>query len=327
MTEVFEMLWDCSSCGTTGLLGRSNRHCPHCGAPQDQTKRYFPPEGTDIRVTGGYVYEGVDKVCPSCTTPNGGAADFCKNCGTPLSETARSVREKAGVVGVGAVAPVVVEPAKPPSKLKWIIAAAALVIVAFVVLTMVWKKEVQVRVAGHSWRRDIGIEQMSARPESAWCNQMPIDAYGVSRSREVRSERQIPDGETCTTKRESRGDGSYVNKEECRPKYRSEPVYDDKCRYVVNRWQQARSVTATGVGVTPPPSWPKLPSLRTGSCLGCEREGARSATYSVSLQSAKETFSCDYDEARWRAVVDGTALPMKVRMVVGGADCDSLGQR
>lgn len=321
------MLWDCSSCGTTGLLGRSNRFCPHCGAPQDQTKRYFPPEGTDIRVTGGYVYEGVDKMCPSCTTPNGGAADFCKSCGTPLSDVARSVREKSGVVGIGAVAAIVVEPAKSPSKLKWIIAAAMLLIVAFVVVSMLWKRDVQVRVAGHTWRRDIGIEQLSAQPGSAWCDSVPGDAYGVSRSREVRSQRKIPDGETCTTTRESRGDGSYVNKQECTPKYREEPIYDDKCRFVVNRWHQQRAVSSTGAGTTPAPSWPRLPSLRTGNCLGCEREGARTATYTLSLQSAKETLSCSYDEARWAAIVDSTVLPIKVRMVTGGADCDSLGHR
>lgn len=321
-SDVFEMLWDCSSCGTTGLLGRSNRHCPHCGAPQDQTKRYFPPEGTDIKVTGGYAYEGADKVCPSCTTPNGGAADFCKNCGTPLGDVVKSVREQAGFVGVNPIPAAPVVAAKVPSKLKWIIAAAAVVFV-LVGVGMAWKKDVQVRVAGHAWSRSIGIERFGARADAAWCDSLPSDAYRVTRSREVRSERKIPDGQTCTTKRESRGDGSYVNKQECTPKYRSEPVYDDKCRFVVNRWDEDRRVQAKGQDLSP--TWPPLPRMTGGACLGCEREGARQAAYSLSLQSAKETFSCDYDEARWRSIADGAALPIRVRMVGGGADCDSLG--
>jgi hypothetical protein len=40
----FEMLWDCSFCGKTKLLAITHRHCAECGAPQDQTKRYFPSE-------------------------------------------------------------------------------------------------------------------------------------------------------------------------------------------------------------------------------------------------------------------------------------------
>ena len=38
----FEMLWDCEHCGTKGLLGKSQRYCAECGAPQNPAKRYFP---------------------------------------------------------------------------------------------------------------------------------------------------------------------------------------------------------------------------------------------------------------------------------------------
>ena len=45
---VYEMFWDCAFCGTTALLGVTNRHCPNCGAPQDETRRYFPPPGKEV---------------------------------------------------------------------------------------------------------------------------------------------------------------------------------------------------------------------------------------------------------------------------------------
>ncbi len=327
MTDVFEMLWDCSSCGTKGLLGKSHRHCPHCGAPQDQTQRYFPPEGTDFRVTAAYVYEGVDRVCPSCTTPNGGAADFCKNCGTPLGEVAGSVREKAGVIGVGAVEAVVAAP--PNKRLTRVVAlvVAAVVVIAIVAMvSMLWKKGVQVRVVDHTWQRTIDVEQLSPQRDSAWCDQMPGDAFGVSRSREQRSSNKIADGETCSTHRESRGDGSYVNKETCTPNYREEPVYDDRCSFTVNRWQQTTRLESSGP-LTTPTTWPDTGRLRRGVCLGCQREGARHERYTVRLQGAKALYSCDYDEARWRSIVDGAALPLKVGVVTGGADCESLGQK
>ncbi len=320
------MLWDCSSCGTKGLLGRSHRHCPHCGAPQDQTTRYFPPEGTDIRVTAAYSYEGVDKVCPACTTPNGGAADFCKNCGSPLDGTPRTVRERAGIIG-GPPPPPPTTPRFTLSRARRLLIAAGAVVVLAIIVSIVWKKDVQVRVMGHSWNRTIGIERYEPRSESEWCSSMPRDAYSVSRSREVRSHRQIKDGETCTTKRESRGDGSYVNKKSCSPKYRSEPIYDDKCRYQVDRWGEVRSVAAAGDSIVDAPRWPPLPSMSRGTCIGCEREGQHRETYAVQLQGPKATYTCTYPEARWRAIVDAAVLPLKVRVVTGGADCDSLGHR
>ena len=327
LEEVFEMLWDCSSCGTRGLLGISHRHCPHCGAPQDQSTRYFPPEGHDTLVTGAWVYQGVDKVCPGCTTPNGGAADFCKNCGTPLDGTPRLVRERDGVVGGPAPTPPLPAHWSRPSRPQRIGAVVLVVVAVAIVIAVVWKKDVTVQVTGHSWSRVIGIERFEPRSESEWCSGMPHDAYSISRSREVRSHRQIADGETCTTKRESRGDGSYVKKKSCSPTYRSEPVYDDKCRYRVDRWGEVRSVNAAGNSVNDTLQWPTVPRLNTGTCIGCEREGSHRESYVVHLRGPSDVYHCGYGEGRWRAVADGAVLPMKVRVVTGGADCDTLGHR
>ena len=51
---IFEMLWDCGFCGTGQLLGKTNRYCPSCGAPQDETKRYFPPPGKEVAANTAY---------------------------------------------------------------------------------------------------------------------------------------------------------------------------------------------------------------------------------------------------------------------------------
>ena len=57
-------------------------------------------------------------------------------------------------------------------------------------------------VTAHSWTREIQIEQFASRNESAWCDSMPPDATSVTRTREVRSTRQVADGQTCTHGRE-----------------------------------------------------------------------------------------------------------------------------
>jgi hypothetical protein len=328
LEEVFEMLWDCSSCGSKGLLGRSHRHCPNCGAPQDPAERYFPPAGQDIRAAA-YRYEGADRICGACTTPNGGLAKCCKNCGAPLDGSARVTVERHDKA-TRSPAPRT-RAATPAGRAAWVRARWRLLIGAAVVLGIVvavlWTKDVEVVVAGHAWQRTIGIETLAPRRDSAWCDAMPFDAYNVSRSREVRSHRQIPDGETCTTERKSRGDGSYTNERSCRPKYRSEPVYDDRCRYTVDRWGEDRAVTASGDSLAAPPRWPDLPPLRTGTSLGSEREGQHRQRYTVHLRGPSDTYACDYDEARWRLYAVGAKLPLKVRVVGGSAVCGSLGKR
>jgi len=310
------MFWDCEYCGTKGLLAKTNRHCPSCGAVQDAERRYFPPDGQETQVHN-HTFEGPDRVCSACTTPNGAKANNCRNCGNPLagekSVTLKSARPKP-------------PPPKPTGlslKTKAMLAGLGLLVV-FIIVTVLWKKSVHVEVTGHAWHRDVGIESYGPRAGSDWCGSMPSGAYKVSRSREVRSQKKIPDGETCTTEKYDRGDGTFEKKRVCHTKYKSEPVYDDKCHYTVDRWEQSRSVTAAGTSLTPAPYWPEVHLSRTGQCHGCEREGARSSAYEVLLHAEAHDYRCNVGESVWPRYQIGDPLPLKVRVVTGGADCSSL---
>jgi len=75
------MLWDCEPCGTKKLLGVDHRHCPACGAVQDETRRYFPDQGEAMPTA----YDpDPDHECPFCGTPNSRRAKNCVNCGGPM---------------------------------------------------------------------------------------------------------------------------------------------------------------------------------------------------------------------------------------------------
>lgn len=318
---VYEMFWDCAFCDTKALLGKTNRFCPNCGAPQDPAKRYFPPEGKFI--AANTTYDGVDVACPACQTPNGAKANNCKHCGSPLNEAA-----KVALVGAAVPAKPVAPPVPPKKSVwPWVLGGVALLLVAGITVSLVWKKKVTVTVDGHAWSRVIDIEEKRVVGESSWCDSMPGDAYAVSRRREQRSTKQVADGQTCSMQKKDRGDGTFEQREVCTTKYRSEPVYDDKCSYNVDRWKVARSVRAGGA-LANAPAWPKFSLGRVGDSIGCEREGSHHETYTVTMSSPKEkqTYSCDYAESRWRGLVEGSQYPMKVRMVTGGADCDSIGQ-
>jgi hypothetical protein len=316
---VFEMFWDCEFCDTKALLGKTNRFCPNCGAPQDAKRRYFPPPGKEV--AANTEFDGVDLTCPACQTPNGAKAKCCRHCGSPLTEAARVslVQQKAPAV----TAPQKRAPASPSRWPYWV-GGVAVLLVAFIVVTLTWKKEVTATVAGHSWERVIDVEELRAQNSSSWCDAMPSDAYDVSRHREQRSTKQIADGKECHTENHDRGDGTFERREVCKTKYRDEPVYDDKCSYRIDRWEHARSVRAGG-GLLDEPTWPALQLTRACASLGCEREGPHHETYTVKLTSSEgHSYACDEPQPQWKRFVEGHAYPLKIRVIGGGADCDSL---
>jgi hypothetical protein len=315
---VFEMFWDCAYCDTRALLGKTNRYCPNCGAPQDAKKRYFPPPGKEVAANDEY--DGIDVTCPACGTPNGAKANNCKHCGSPLNEAGRVALVQRQQAQPKAPAPA---PAKK-SALPWLLGGGAVAVLACIITSVLWEKDVKVTVTGHSWERRIDIEEKRAQSESSWCDSLPGDAYAVSRRSEQRSTRKIADGKECHTQDHDRGNGTFERREVCNTKYREEPVYADKCYYQVDRWVTSHSVKEVG-GLTDEPRWPSFSLRLSGSSLGSEREGAHHESYTVKLGSTdKKTYECDKPREAWKAFVVGKAYPMKVHVVTGGADCGSL---
>lgn len=320
---VYEMWWDCEFCGATALLGKSNPFCPNCGAQQNAERRYFPPEGKESAYNG--TFDGVDKRCPACSTPNGAKANNCRSCGSPLdgSERVSRVADRSSAAptpGQGA-------PGKPGRKVwPWVLGAIAVLSCGLCGLSMLWTKPVAITVASHQWSREIDVERMQAMHDDSWCDSMPSGAYSVSRSREQRSTRSIADGQECSTRDVDRGNGTFERRRECHTKYREEPVYDMRCSYTIDRWGKDRTQTARGTGTQPEPSWPPVDLRRSGcNSLGCEREGPRRETYTLSLTGADhKSYSCDVPVAQWQRVGDGTSKTIPIGVITGSPECDKL---
>ena len=322
---VYEMVWDCRYCGSKKLLGLTHRHCPNCGAQQDPNARYFPADHEKVAVQN-HEYVGADIQCRYCGGPSSKRAHNCGQCGAPLAEGAQVQAQ---------VAPQTLPPSPaaaalgaPPPRALWkiIVPIVALCGVAITVLLLVWKKEQAFVVASHSWRRSVSVERMGPAHESAWCSSLPAGASEVSRRREQHGSKQVPDGEDCKTHKKDRGDGTFKEEQVCAPKYKDEPVYDDKCEYVVTKWSQARKETAEGATLAPPPHWPAVTLARAAcSAVGCEREGARDESYTVVFRDDKgETYRCDLAEPAWSSFADGARYTGKLRALVNTLDCSSL---
>lgn len=356
--KTYEMMWDCGACGTPKLLAKTHRHCPTCGSPQDPTWRYFPPDDEKVAVED-HQFVGKDKVCDACGTPNSADAGFCGACGSDLDtareagtraeqsaaegqsfaeddadkaaaehrarqKAAREAKEQAQREAHGA----------PPkssgggAKKLAIVAAgmAALIAVIACIGIFTWKKEAVLINTGHSWARTIEVEQKKTVTESAWDDEVPRGATVQSCSKQKRSTKKVADGQTCSTKRKDNGDGTFTEREVCKTKYRSEPVYGQKCRYSIDKWVTSRTAKASGKGMSPEPHWPDPKLKKTGNCLGCEREGSKKETYTLTFKdtSDKKVHSCNVKSGVWKKVKPKTKWKGKIGVVTGSLDCSDL---
>lgn len=351
--KVYEMLWDCKFCGTTKLLGKTHRHCPGCGAPQDPNTRYFPSDDEKVAVED-HIYVGADQICPSCQGLNVASAEFCTTCGAPLSEAARArtlesqsraegekfessgsrdlTKEQfeAEMLRVGV--------RKPPAAGRGMNPLIPIALIGFIGLLVVgalvalfWTRETVLVATGHSWAREVTIEDFAARPGTAWRDGLPADAYNLSCRVEQRSVNRIPDGQDCRTVRVDRGDGTFTERQECTTRYREEPVYDERCTYLVNRWAFSHTLAAEGQGLSPEPYWPEVTDLQCPgqARLGCQREGGRNAQYLVHFSGDEgRQYQCPFEQSVWQSVPIESVWGAQVRVVDAGAvDCGSLERR
>ena len=343
---VYEMVWDCQYCGSKGLPARTHKFCPNCGAAQETDSRRFPSDAEKKAVAAGYQYKGASLICPACNTVNEGDAQFCQQCGAPVSEAARAktvaTQQRTANQAFAADAERNVQQEELDADLAktkaasgkqggipWvkiaIVAVIGLIIVG-VLMALFWKKDVQAQVSELNWERIVFIEAFSAVPDGTWCDSMPGDAYNVSRSQRQRSTNRIPDGEECSTRRVDQGDGTFREERVCQTIYREEPVYDDYCSFTVNRWVSSRQADASGVLGRQEPAWPNA-NLRGGSGLGAERESGRNADYRVVFQAGDKTYTCTLnDESRWRQIEVGATFNLPVGVITGSPDCSVLTQ-
>jgi hypothetical protein len=307
----FEMLWDCDHCDARGLLGKSQRYCANCGAPQNPDKRYFPEPGVERRVDG-HTYEGADRTCPACSAPQSARAKNCTHCGSVLDGAA----EVRGVASAPAAAPM---PRR--RRRRW---PYALLVLGALGAGIWWRcvqtQQGQVVVAAHTWQRAIAIEEFAERSEEAWRDQVPAGAsFPICHDRE-RSTRQVADGEDCKVERRDKKDGTFEQVKKCKPKYRSEPVMDSWCRFAVRRWRPIDEAKASGTGLAP--AWPGgAPPADAPAALGARRGGARREVLTLELAGHG---TCDVAEPVWRKYADGQKVMVELRAASGEVVCSSL---
>ena len=307
----FEMLWTCDHCDTTGLLGKSQRHCPNCGAKQNPDKRYFPEPGSAQRAQG-HQFEGADVKCQNCDAPMGAKAKNCANCGAPL-DAARAVKEILGKLE----APV--RKGRNWRRTLIILGVIAAVIFGIWFLFIRTKSE-HLSVTAHRWENTIDIARFDNYRGEAWDDQVPARADRGSCVRKKRSSRRVDTGrEECRTERKDKRDGTFEEIKKCKPIYTDEDVDGNWCSYRIAEWRYATAVTERGSGLDP--KWPatKVPASAPES-IGSEKQSTRHEKRFVDFGAQ----TCEVPEAKWRALKDGQKVNVQVRARSGAIVCDSF---
>lgn len=304
----YEMLWDCDHCETKALLGKSQRHCAGCGAPQNPDKRYFPKEG-EAKPIDGHRFEGSDRHCPACNAPMATAATNCTMCGSPL-DGSKEVR--------GLAAPVV---AQPPKQSTWPKVLAVVLLVGFAIwFFFIRKKEATLEVAAHKWSRVVALEKYGDWEQQAWRDEIPQGASPPTCVQKEKEKKKVEDGEECHSEKVDKKDGTFEQVKKCSPKYKLEPVNADWCTFTVRNWKKTDDAKANGTGLNA--SWPaNVPAADAAAQLGAIRGGARTETLTLDFGKAG---SCDVSDATWRKYKDGDKVKAEVRARSEQIVCGSL---
>jgi len=341
---TYEMLWDCKYCGTQKLLGKTHRFCPQCGATQDPEWRYYPSDDEKIAVRD-HVYVGADHTCPACGTLQAANVEFCTRCGAPQTDAARvkvqqartsaqafgaddlSLRQQREFDAATGRQSLASQGTSKGGANKGLIIGAAVIgiaLVGFLLYALFATREATVTVTDFTWERAVTVEQLVPVPGKVACNAVPIGAYNIVSRVEQIGSRQVPDGETCTNRQVDQGDGTFRSERVCVPKYRSEPVYGEMCSFVTNQWLNDRNVTANGARGTAP-YWPEVKLAREGNCVGCERVGAQTETFTAQFVDADgKTFACEVPKAFWDETAVRTTFKIQVKQIGGAPNCNSL---
>ncbi|MET0395965.1 MAG: hypothetical protein ABW277_04005 [Longimicrobiaceae bacterium] len=110
---IREGRWDCTSCGSTGVLGR-HVDCPGCGRPRPEGTRFYLSDDAPVVVDPERLAEaraGADWACARCGGTNRASLAECGGCGAPREGAAPAPPEPASPVP--SAEPVAATPAPP----------------------------------------------------------------------------------------------------------------------------------------------------------------------------------------------------------------------
>ncbi|MBC8043309.1 MAG: hypothetical protein IAF08_07670 [Rhizobacter sp.] len=303
--------WDCDTCGHIGIRGPETK-CPNCGAPRGKDVKFYltdDAETVEDENALRLAEAGADWICSYCGADNTALDKNCISCGNERTDAADKAREqKEYALGeepssgkrTPPKAAAVATAKQKPRRWPYFVAGAVALLVY-----LVWPRELQVTITGHTWQRTIEIENNREVAEEDWSvpsggrttssvqavhHYNKVFSHNETRSRTVRKKVGTERYKSGTR---DLGNGNfkdvystrpvYENREEnyTAPVYRDVPVYQTKYRYMIFRWVSDHPITANGT--TKAAAWPS----EVFSDATKWREGKRTEVYTIEYRDDK----------------------------------------
>lgn len=344
--------WDCSTCGTTGVLGPETR-CPNCGAPRPPDVRFYLPEDAEVvqdAARTAQALAGADWICGHCRAQNRAAQSVCTGCGNPRDESSRDAalqvrefsphelpRTAAGVAPARPLHPDLVPPQKGRHARQLLIALLGLAAAIFLAGRI--PKSFPVQVSAFRWERSIQMEHYEWVTHEDW--QTPAGARNVSAFQAIHHYDQIFRGyetryrtvqvavgtETYVCGSQDMGNGYfqdryctrtvYESREEPYQEavYESVPVYATKYRYEVMEWVAKPAYLLQAAGEDQRAKWPTHAPPDPNNW----REQKRTAAYFVQLQDKRgRSYTEQVGPQYWQTLRTGQELKGRKSWLFGG---------
>lgn len=315
---IHEGRWNCKHCTRVNRGGSVECEGCGRDRPSD-TIFYLPedePPVTDPKKLA-QAASGPDKHCPYCDAVLRGSK--CEKCGsttrTPYEVLTFPKRvDYSGparhVSGLSEARPLTTQ--EYANSLRSAVTWGAIMLGISAVLAVLYFMTFGSRMAklqNKTWERVIKVEQLRTVQESAWHNHVPAGARQIRTYSAIRDYVKIRVGTDTAYRTESEqvqigtkrvktgtrdmGNGFFEDVYKERPvyktvtrqvpyevpRYATQPVYDTKVEYDIDRWVEAREYSRSGINS--PPHWPEFPPKAD------ERPGRRTETYKAVFVDSK----------------------------------------
>lgn len=339
--------WDCDACGYKGVLGPLTA-CSLCGSPRPKNVQFYLTEDAETLAESSKEYaeakQGADWICDFCGTDNKAKNNLCQNCGNPrtlddknreikeydLENTPTSGKKQKTKTHLNSTKPKTIDPKdiKKANRNKHVLIVVLAITATLIFIFYPRKKDVE--ITGHSWIRQINIENYREVKEQGW--EIPqtaklirsfrdvhhydkVFSHYVTRTRTVK----VPNGTEkykCGTR--DLGNGHFEDKYCTRTiyttktenyqeaVYKDEPVYRTKYEYYIFRWIIDHKETSEGKNKEL--FWPKITLKNTKEW----REGERTEKYTIYYKNNhQKTFQEDIPLNRWQKYTVGQKTKAK----------------
>ena len=340
--EIVLNVWRCQHCGEQDIPSSASR-CPACGADRGLGVETAVAPGQRIEgevarklASGDWLYCAYCDVQVPPVDEQGNPVGECPTCKGPLSEaTTMAAEEEVDAADAGQYRKEATRrkgeplhrPAPPKKKRTALYIALGLVGAALlgVVLYFVLRGPDRLQVTARAWTCNLEVEKHGPVQDEGWIETVPAGARDRTCSRQIHHHDKVPagtetytdrvaSGRTCASygyrkkggtsvKTCKRWETKYRTVTKTRTRYRRVPVYRQRCRYTVDRWHTARTLTASGTGEQEP-AWPAADGLASR-----ERAGKRSGVFTLELkgEDGARSYTCGTLE-EWKRYPKGTAV-------------------